>query len=53
MDHDNIVGILQIERQAFKGEGDVGIVIDAELALLRTALVDFAQQERDRGKLPA
>ncbi|HYL22481.1 MAG TPA: hypothetical protein VEU74_12020 [Gemmatimonadales bacterium] len=50
-DLDHIVGIVQIERETFKGKG-VAEVIDAALPDLRDQLVEFAQKERDRGKLP-
>lgn len=49
---DNVVGIVQIERPEFAGE-PIDVIVDANLADLRKALIEFAEAERLANRLPA
>lgn len=51
-DTDHVVGIVQIERHEFAGE-PIDVIVDANLADLRKARIEFAEAERLAGRLPA
>lgn len=48
---DNVVGIVQIERAAFKGR-TVTEVVDQALADLKLALMDYAGAEKAAARIP-